>query len=244
MPELTAHLSTLEESSTAFAHLSYLLNHLKSEYGETLDSLDALLEHAEITFDLLWALYVPKKTILHIPCPLTQEPRAVRLLYAEKCQKQDLQGGALAFDISGISAGFESSGSTADNSKYIWRLFVEYLEADVSPAGTRFGLAKLGNVIDIPGFSGTKDIASLGAYPIKYYAGPGGLDGLKERLIERGKTWSKYAGGVSHLAYNGIAHMWVKNTMGYDAARYNVSDSYISSVANNVIMYISRWIPE
>ncbi|KAI0089637.1 P-loop containing nucleoside triphosphate hydrolase protein [Irpex rosettiformis] len=226
LPELTAHLSTLEESSTAFTHLSHLLNYLKAEYGSTLESLSALLDHSEITFELLWALFVPKKTILHIHCPLTHEPRAVRLLHADKCQKQDLQG-QISFDISGMALGFESSGSTTDNSKFLWRLVVEYLESDVSPSGTHFGYAKMGTTIDIPGFTGTRDISTLGAYPIKYYTGPGGPDGLKQRLVERGKQWAKYAGGVSHLSYKGIAHLWVKSVMGHDAARYSVDSRVI-----------------
>ena len=222
LPELTAHLSTLEETSTAYLHLAHLLDYLKEEYSATLESLSSLLEHSEITFDLLWALFVPKKTILHIPCPLTHEPRAVRLLHADKCQKQDISG-QMAFDVSGITLGSESSASTSDNSRYLWRLVVEHLESDVSPSGTHFGYAKMSSTIDIPGFSGTRLISTLGAYPVQYYTGPGGPDGLKERLVERGKRWAKYAGGVSHLAYNGIAHMWIKGTMGYDIARYSVS---------------------
>lgn len=221
LPELESYLETLEESSSSRAHLSHLIDYLKSEHSVTLESLASLLDHAEITFDLLWALYVPSKTILHIPCPLTSEPRAVRLLQAEKCQKQDLQGNTV-FDMSGISVGFDT-GSTADQTKFLWRLVVEYLETDISPKGGHFGYAKNGSVIDIPGFSGTKKITDLGVYPIQYYAGPGGPGGLRERLIERGRHWTKLAGGVHHLAYKGLAYMWHKGSMGWEVVKFSVS---------------------
>lgn len=225
IPELKTHLSTLDESSTAYTHLAHLLNYLSTEYGTTLETLSSLLDHAEINFDLLWALYVPKKTILHVPCPLTGEPRAVRLLSSEKCQKQDFNGN-MSFDLSGISVDFESTGSSADQSKFLWRLVVEYLEADISPKGPLFGYAKIGSVIDVPGFSGTKKITSLGVYPMHYYSGPGGPDGLKERLVARGKRWAKLAGGVHHQAYNGIAYLWHKGSMGsYDVVKFSVSNT-------------------
>ncbi|KAI0697369.1 P-loop containing nucleoside triphosphate hydrolase protein [Cytidiella melzeri] len=184
LSELTAHLATLEESSVSFAHLSHLLDWLNTEYGETLETLASLLEHSEITFDLLWAILVPNKTVLQIPCPLTQEPRAVRLINAEN---------------------------------------VEYLETDVSTKGVQFGYARLGNVIDIPGFSGTQSISTLGVYPMKYYAGPDGHEGLKTRLIARGKRWADFAGGVNHLAYKGVAYIWRRGSTGsYDAVKTSV----------------------
>ena len=68
-----------------------------------------------------------------------------------------------------------------------------------------FGYAGLGRVIDIPRFKGAKKISSLLAYPIKYYPGPGGMDGLKKRLVERGKKWATLAGGMHHVAYRGLA---------------------------------------
>ena len=66
----------------------------------------------------------------------------------------------------------------------------------------------LGVVLDIPTFTGTRKISELPAFPIQYYAGPGGVDGLKSRLIARGKKWETIAGGVHHLFYHGIASRW------------------------------------
>ena len=103
--------------------------------------------------------------------------------------------------------------------QYFWRLVVEYVEVDIgSPAddlnsGTNspasrtssFGYAGLGRVLDVQRFKGTKKISSLIAFPIQYYAGPGGVDGLKARLVERGRKWAKLAGGMHHVAYRGLA---------------------------------------
>lgn len=216
-------MSTLEELSISRAHLSHLLEYLTTENASTLESLASLLQHSEITFDLLWALYVPGKTVLHIPCPLTSEPRAVRLLHADKCQKQELNGNA-PLDMSGLSLGSDASGSSMDHSKFLWRLVVEYLEVDVALKGIQFGYAKNVSVIDIPGFSGTKKISNLGVYPIQYYSGPGGPAGLKERLVVRGRRWADLAGGVSHLAYQGIAHLWHKGSMGWEVLKFSVND--------------------
>ena len=80
-----------------------------------------------------------------------------------------------------------NSGNDADNSKFFYRLVAEYVEVDVSPKGVQYGYAGLGTVIDIPGFSGTRKIKSMGTYPIQYYEGPGGPEGLRTRLVERAR---------------------------------------------------------
>ncbi|CAL1706451.1 unnamed protein product [Somion occarium] len=213
-------------------HLNHFLNYLTNSYESTLTTLSSLTIHGEITFDLLWALFVPNKTILYLLCPTTNEPRAVRLVHAEKCQKPDQHGGmSAAYDPSGLTVGGDGGN---EFSKLMWRLVVEYVEVDV---GTRkepgvgtvgFGYAGLGSVIDIAGFAGAKKISSLGVFPFEYYAGPGGPEGLKKRLIERGKRWTSMAGGVHHLAYQGIAYQWKRNAMG--------SGSYIKCNVNSRVM--------
>lgn len=125
-----------------------------------------------------------------------------------------------------MSSGFESGSSQTDHTKFLWRLVVEHLDVDVSLKGVQFGYSNMGSVIDIPGFSGTKKIANLGVYPVQYYAGPGGPDGLKERLVERGRRWAKTVGEVSHSAYKGIAYVWHKSMSGsWDVQKFSVSRS-------------------
>lgn len=228
LSELKAYDSTLaseaektaEDSDTRIrsAHLQHLLTYLTATYDSTLKTLSSLTSHGEITFDLLWALYIPNKTTLYMLCPVTNEPRAVRLIHAEKCQKPDQPGHvSAAFDPSGLSIGSDGGN---EHSKLMWRLVVEYVEVDI---GTRkepgvgtvgFGWAGLGTVVDIPGFAGAKKITDLGVFPFDYYLGPGGPDGLRQRLIERGKKWAGMAGGVHHLFYQGIAYQFKRNSMG------------------------------
>ncbi|TCD68283.1 hypothetical protein EIP91_011249 [Steccherinum ochraceum] len=237
LPELRDHSEAIEAKleglpddapeRTTMAHLHYLLSYLTATYSDTLSTLSSLLSHGEIIFDLLWALFVPSKTILYIHCPATNEPRAVRLIHAEKCQKHDSGPGAVsaAYDPSGLTiSGVDGN----EYSKLLWRLVVEYVEVDigtrkepVSGGSVGFGYAGLGTVLDIPGFVGAMKISELGVFPIQYYAGPGGPEGLRTRLITRGKKWVEMAGGAHHLAYSGIAYQHRKNPPGYVKCNVN-----------------------
>lgn len=203
-------------------HLKHLLSYLKETYGNTLDTLASLLEHGQITFELLWSLFVPGKTTLYALCPITSEPRALRLVHAELCQKADSQAPvSAAYDPTGL---LTSKNSQEQQMQYFWRLVVEYVEVDIAAQGDSandidngssaqprkdvrptFGFAGLGRVIDVARFKGAKKISSLVAYPIQYYPGPGGVEGLRERLVKRGKKWAEFAGGMHHVAYRGLA---------------------------------------
>ncbi|KAI0771305.1 P-loop containing nucleoside triphosphate hydrolase protein [Trametes elegans] len=237
-PELQAHATELEDQikdepedspgRRKHAHLNHLLLYLKETYGSTLENLASLLEHDEITFDLLWALFVPGKTTIYMLCPITSEPRALRLVHAELCQKADSQAAvSAAYDPTGL---LTSKGSQEQQMQFFWRLVVEYVEVDIgsladdlpsarppADAPPSFGVAGLGRVVDVHRFKGTKKISELVAYPIQYYPGPGGVEGLKTRLVERGKKWAQFAGGMNHVAYRGLgfkyqeqAHMHIK----------------------------------
>ncbi|KAI0356819.1 P-loop containing nucleoside triphosphate hydrolase protein [Trametes cingulata] len=231
-PELQAHADDLATKVTGepedphqrtLLHLQHLLGYLKQTYSSTLETLKSLVEHGDITFDLLWALFVPGKTTLYTLCPITSEPRALRLIHTELCQKADSQAAvSAAFDPTGLLA---SKGSQEQQMQYFWRLVVEYIEVDIgshtdaqargsgaasgakprSDARPSFGYAGLGRVLDVPRFKGTKKISSLVVFPIEHYTGPGGVEGLKQRLIERGKKWVQVAGGMHHVAYRGLA---------------------------------------
>ncbi|KZT08232.1 P-loop containing nucleoside triphosphate hydrolase protein [Laetiporus sulphureus 93-53] len=195
-------------------HLSHLLTYLTTTYASTLDTLSSWLRHGEITFDLLWAVYIPGKTILYTLCPVTGEPRAVRLLHAELCK---VLGGCLlsVYDPTGLAVGKDDDGQYND---FVWRLHVVYVEANVPEPGRRtkmiheFGYAGLQTALCVCGFAGARKISGLNVFPIEYYAGPGGARGLKERLIKRGRKWAAIAGGVHHLAYQGMASCWEKSS--------------------------------
>ncbi|PIL32282.1 hypothetical protein GSI_05531 [Ganoderma sinense ZZ0214-1] len=131
--------------------------------------------------------------------PITSELRSLRLVRSEQCQKVDHQAAtSAAYDPSGPLAPKQSQ---EWQMQYFWRLSVEQVEVDTgAPADNRgdlstgasvsagqktsFGYAGLGRVIDVPWFKCTKKISSPIAYPIQRYSGPGGMAGLKARLIE------------------------------------------------------------
>ncbi len=232
-------------------HLAHLLGYLKDTYSSTLDNLASLIKHDEITFDLLWSLFVPGKTTLYMLCPITSEPRCVRLVHSELCQKADHNAAvSAAYDPTGL---LTSKNSQEAQMQYFWRLVLEYIEVDIgAPAenlgdlGTGanverakrmpFGYAGLGRVIDIPRFKGTKKISQLAAYPVQYYSGPGGVDGLKERLISRGKKWAQIAGGMHHVAYRGLAFRFKETSY----IKHSVRFSFLLFVGSVMVLTSER----
>ena len=113
---------------TKHKHLSHLLGYLRDTYGSTLDNLSSLLKHDEITFNLLWSLFVPGKTTLYTLCPITAEPRCVRLVQSELCQKADNQAPvSAAYDPTGLLA----SKNQEHQMQYFWLLVIEYVDVDI-----------------------------------------------------------------------------------------------------------------
>ncbi|RPA77184.1 P-loop containing nucleoside triphosphate hydrolase protein [Ascobolus immersus RN42] len=63
-------------------HTELLLDFLNEDYAEVKAHLIPLLEHGEITFDLLWALFLPN-SLLFTYCPGSHEPQCLKLDYGE-----------------------------------------------------------------------------------------------------------------------------------------------------------------
>lgn len=184
-----------EESHTATS-IGVLLDYIRSDYRTTLASIANLTAHGEITFDLLYAVMVPR-SILVTECPITKEPRALQLVSATKVCT--LTGGLLDMLCESVDA-FDSetqidpwgTGPSAE------------AEAQKAGAGKAFG--RVQHRVIIPSFKGTRKIASLDAYPIKYHANP---EQLKKTLINRGQKWLALR-GIHHMQYKGPA-----SSMGY-----------------------------
>ncbi|KLO07071.1 P-loop containing nucleoside triphosphate hydrolase protein [Schizopora paradoxa] len=90
LPQLEEHLELLrskhtaeDDLSTEIEHLTFLLEFINTEHASTLKEIKALLANDEITYDLAWVLYVPR-TVLYTLCPVSNTPRAVRLIKATK----------------------------------------------------------------------------------------------------------------------------------------------------------------
>ncbi|RDX40257.1 hypothetical protein OH76DRAFT_1490451, partial [Lentinus brumalis] len=71
------------EEEHVLATLTVLMDYLRKDYRSTLAKIASLKASGEITFDLLYAILVPR-TILVTECPVTGEPRALQLLSASK----------------------------------------------------------------------------------------------------------------------------------------------------------------
>ncbi|KAJ7463469.1 P-loop containing nucleoside triphosphate hydrolase protein [Mycena galericulata] len=156
-------------------HFNFLIGFLESEYASILQKIRTLVEHTEITFDLIWAIFVPGE-IIFAPCETTGEPRAFRLKRIRKTSQWD--------------------------GTIVWDLTCEYTEADSDPpsVGQQFGLATHGITIVI--FDGIQKITKLAAYPFKYH--PNAAD-ISQKLIHRGQEWVNLRGvhhkQYSGLAY-------------------------------------------
>ncbi|KAJ6576099.1 P-loop containing nucleoside triphosphate hydrolase protein [Mycena vulgaris] len=164
-----------DEESTTKAHLNLLIEFLESEYASTLQKIGTLVDHGEVTFDLLWAVFVPGE-ILFALCETTDEPRAFRLKSIQQTRRWPTD--------------------TVD-----WDLTCEYVEADddATAAAQRFGLAT--HSITIENFDGTRKITDLTAYPLKHHPA---AERIRQKIIARGRKWSSLH-GAHHKQYNGLA---------------------------------------
>ncbi|KAL7275470.1 hypothetical protein RUND412_001577 [Rhizina undulata] len=79
-----------EKNENLISHLALLVDYINSDYAATARRLYPLLEHDEITFDLLWALFLPN-TLVYTVCAGSNEPRCLKLDWGE--QKETLERG-------------------------------------------------------------------------------------------------------------------------------------------------------
>ncbi|KAJ7160670.1 P-loop containing nucleoside triphosphate hydrolase protein [Mycena crocata] len=185
LPHLVAKFASLHGVSTADAseeeqHLAFLIEFLQSEYSALLRKIQDLTTHGMhmITFDLLWAIFVPGDALL-TSCEVTAEPRAFRLRRPAKLEK----------NYSGELTG--------------WNLSCEYLEAadnsSSESAAEAFGLAD--KTLSIRYFEGVKKITDLSVYPSHNHPS---IADIKEKLVRRGKAWTEFR-GFHHIQYEGFA---------------------------------------
>ncbi|EDN02618.1 predicted protein [Histoplasma mississippiense (nom. inval.)] len=74
LPELEDFYKTLEAESIAGKHLYLLIEFLKRHFSPLRDRLNPLLDHQEITFELLWAMFKPNELIFMVD-PCSEQPR-------------------------------------------------------------------------------------------------------------------------------------------------------------------------
>ena len=234
-PQLEKHAEKLQaatrndDEEQMLSALSTLIKWLRANYGSTLANIANLTAHGEITFDLLYAVLVPR-TILVTRDDATGEPRCLRLLSArrEKGWRDDERyiltcEGVEAADPKKDAEMRRNSKDDIDHNSDD----DDDQTASVRPVGRAFGTHT--TKISIRMFGGTQKINRLSAYPISYHADP---EGLKATLIKRGRKWASL-NGVHHVYYRGLA-----GKEGHQSyIRYNVSHSC------STVRYDLRWAP-
>ena len=149
LPDFERYASTLqnkasksEEETLTSKHLDFFLKYIRDEHRSTLSTLQALLAHGEITFDLLWAILVPRSIIL-TKCKITGEPRALRIVDRNKRSGWSIEAEYVESDVH-----FQAKSASREKPKFC---FV----TDQS--------------LFIPHFKGTVKITSLAHYPIRFH---------------------------------------------------------------------------
>lgn len=217
--------------------VSVLLEYLRKDYRATLAKIANLTAHGEITFDLLYAILVPR-TILVTECPITGEPRALQLLSATRvdagmCSVYTLLCESIDSTAEGTHPGkandnTQSPSTTRDRITHLRRA------ARRGTAGSNGSVAQSASIsgpqavrsfgrvqsrVVIMSFMGTEKINSLEAFPIRYHRDP---EGLKAALLERGSKWASLK-GIHHVHYKGTAALVLSSGMGKKVIKYNVS---------------------
>ena len=220
-----------------------LLDYLRKDYRGTLARIASLTAHGEITFDLLYAILVPRTTVV-TECPVTGEPRALEIVSATKvvtpmCSLYSLVCESVDSTEEGAHPGHRSEKPTTSARDRLAKLRAARTRkrGAAAPANnndrTTSSLAALkgpsfGRVqskIVIFAFKGTEKINTLEAYPIQYHADP---EGLKALLLERGRKWASLR-GIHHMHYTGTAALSASVGGGKKLLKYNVSISRIAS---------------
>lgn len=147
LPQFREYLAQLHQNDfltdedTTAEHLSFLIHFLEAEYAAVLQEIKTFTSHGEITFDLLWAIFLPASVIFTL-CETTSEPRAVRLREIS-LEKRFMTG------------------------ESYWKLKCEYVEANDDSSGPICGLAAIS--IEISHFEGVEKITGLNAYPMEWH---------------------------------------------------------------------------
>jgi len=130
-----------EEDGYVIASLDVLIEYLRRDYRQTIASIENLTSHGEITFDLLYAVMVPRSTVI-THCPVTGELRALELISFTKIPTP---------------------------SGFLCNLICEGIDAEDSEDSNSITFYRTQSRILLPDFDGTVKITSLDAYPIQYH---------------------------------------------------------------------------
>ncbi|KAI0649735.1 P-loop containing nucleoside triphosphate hydrolase protein [Trametes meyenii] len=212
------------------ATLDVLLDYFRTDYRATLAKIANLTSHGEITFELLYAILVPRSIVV-TECPITGETRALQLREAKlldgrapECRPYRLlceSVDSLEEAIHGRNV--DANANNADDGMQpTSHSSVPPSEGRSKRPGVRgvggktFG--RVESVVYIEPFTGTRKIDTLAAYPLKYNSDP---EGLRELLLARGRKWASLK-GIHHVHYKGTAAIRVEPGAAQTIVKYSV----------------------
>jgi hypothetical protein len=174
--KLSATPTKTEHDEITLVQMTILVDFLSEQYADKLSLISTLLADGDITYELFWALFIPKM-ILYTTCPTTRRPIAMRLLWSERV-----------------------IGYRTDD----WHLECEYFDT-LGPIHSETRKRKRfyfnSDTRIIPSFKGKRKIAGLSIYPMDRHKKE--IE-MREKLIERGKRWVALD-GMHHRFYNEVA---------------------------------------
>lgn len=112
LPQLEELLaSSLPSTDKEVQHLELLVRFLLSHFASAIKTLPKLLEHGEITFDLLWALF-PPNTIVYSLDEHSEQPECTIVDFGEG--KEGVRGKFFALDVRNINWDGKVFGEVSD----------------------------------------------------------------------------------------------------------------------------------
>ena len=112
LPQLEARLqSTLPSTEKEARHLELLVRFLQTHFAAAIKTLPKLLEHGEITFDLLWALFRPNSIVYSVD-ENSEQPECTIVDFGE--DKEGMRGKFFALDVRNINWDGKVFGEVSD----------------------------------------------------------------------------------------------------------------------------------
>ena len=138
---LKAKAEATEDEMHVAMTVDVLISYLRQEYRTTVATIENLTSHGEVTFDLLYAILVPR-AIMVTTNPVTKELQALQLALANRI--------------------------TIGSGKPAYELILEGIDVDDTASRIK-AFARTQTRMLVTPFKGTVNITALDAYPIQYH---------------------------------------------------------------------------
>lgn len=145
--ELSAKKRPTEQETHVLNSVNLLTSTIASDYKMTLAKIQRLSSHGEITFELLYAILVPR-SLMVAKCAITGLPRLFQLA---------------------------SWTRLAVEGKPMYQLNLESIDLVDRPLTKGVVVGKVQTTVYLKAFRGTTNIESLDAYPLKFHSDEAGV---------------------------------------------------------------------